>query len=44
MSDAADDAESGRGLLMIETMSDEWGCHPRRSGGKVVYAIMRIPP
>lgn len=44
ISGADDDAENGRGLLMIETMSDEWGCHPRRSGGKVVYAIVRIPP
>jgi anti-sigma regulatory factor (Ser/Thr protein kinase) len=43
MSDPADDAESGRGLHMIAALSDEWGCHPRHSGGKVVYAIMRIP-
>lgn len=41
---ATDDAENGRGLHMIEAMSQEWGCQPRSDGGKVVYAIMRIPP
>ena len=41
---ATDDAESGRGLHMIEAMSQEWGCHPKPCGGKVVYAIMQVPP
>jgi serine/threonine-protein kinase RsbW len=38
---AADpDAESGRGLLLIEALSREWGSGPRDSGGKVVYCVL----
>lgn len=34
------DAESGRGLLLVETLSAKWGHHPDDSrGGKVVWAI-----
>lgn len=43
-SDATNDTENGRGLHMVEAMSQEWGCKPRRCGGKVVYAIVRVPP
>jgi anti-sigma regulatory factor (Ser/Thr protein kinase) len=30
------DAETGRGLLLVETLSDEWGFH-RTTAGKAVY-------
>ena len=30
------DAETGRGLLLVETLSDEWGCY-RTPAGKAVY-------
>jgi hypothetical protein len=34
------DAEHGRGLLLVESLSAEWGAFaPDRSGGKVVWAI-----
>jgi hypothetical protein len=42
-SDATNDAERGRGLHMVDAMSDEWGCQPKLSGGKVIYAILRVP-
>jgi hypothetical protein len=35
------DAESGRGLLLVETLSREWGAYPLEgSTGKVVWAIV----
>jgi hypothetical protein len=35
------DAESGRGLLLVESLSTDWGSYPpERSGGKVVWAIV----
>ncbi len=35
------EAEGGRELLMVETLSAEWGIHrPARSNGKVVWAVM----
>ena len=30
------DAETGRGLLLVDTLSDEWGCY-RTPAGKAVY-------
>ncbi|WP_435191033.1 ATP-binding protein [Streptomyces sp. bgisy126] len=41
------DAESGRGVLIVEAMSKEWGCSPAHGGrpGKVVWAeIDLVPP
>jgi two-component sensor histidine kinase len=36
------DAESGRGLLLVETLSTEWGAHAwEGSSGKVVWAVSR---
>lgn len=33
-------AESGRGLLLVETLSSHWGCFaPDHQDGKVVWAI-----
>ncbi len=34
------DAEAGRGLLLVETLSTQWGCYaPDEQGGKVVWAV-----
>jgi anti-sigma regulatory factor (Ser/Thr protein kinase) len=36
------DAENGRGLLLVETISDRWGWYfPQETGGKVVWALAR---
>lgn len=38
---SGDDAESGRGLLLVEVISDQWGSYPvRGEGGKVVWALV----
>jgi len=35
-------AESGRGLLLVESLSGAWGSYrPPKPGGKVVWAILR---
>ena len=35
------DAESGRGLLLVESLSAEWGSYPPdRSSGKIVWALI----
>jgi anti-sigma regulatory factor (Ser/Thr protein kinase) len=34
------DAETGRGLLLVDTLSDRWGCYtPDSQHGKIVWAI-----
>jgi anti-sigma regulatory factor (Ser/Thr protein kinase) len=39
--DAELEAESGRGLLLVESFSAEWGsCRPEGSAGKVVWAVV----
>jgi hypothetical protein len=36
------DAESGRGLLIVTTLADEWGVTDRRHGpGKTVWASLK---
>jgi anti-sigma regulatory factor (Ser/Thr protein kinase) len=40
---AADDAESGRGLMLVQALSKEWGHHFPPSGGKTVYCILSAP-
>jgi anti-sigma regulatory factor (Ser/Thr protein kinase) len=42
-SDAGADAESGRGLTLVQALSDQWGYRPLPAGGKVVYAILGMP-
>jgi anti-sigma regulatory factor (Ser/Thr protein kinase) len=39
----AGDAESGRGLLMVEALSDQYGWYPLEGGiaGKAVWAVLR---
>ncbi|MFC5214735.1 ATP-binding protein [Streptomyces coerulescens] len=42
---AAPDAESGRGLLLVATLADDWGVTPRRAApGKTVWAELLEPP
>jgi len=39
--DMAREAESGRGLLLVEHLSAQWGCYlPEAPAGKVVWAIV----
>ncbi|WP_282699380.1 ATP-binding protein [Streptomyces sp. CC219B] len=33
--------ESGRGLLLVDTLADEWGVRPHHPGGKTVWAVCR---
>jgi anti-sigma regulatory factor (Ser/Thr protein kinase) len=37
-----DDAEGGRGLFLVEAMSDRWDVCLPESGGKIVYAELNI--
>jgi anti-sigma regulatory factor (Ser/Thr protein kinase) len=37
--DAAPDEEGGRGLLLVESLSKEWGAY-RKAEGKVVWAMI----
>ncbi|WP_279616888.1 ATP-binding protein [Streptomyces caeruleatus] len=40
----APDAESGRGLLLVATLADEWGVTPRPAApGKTVWAELLVP-
>jgi anti-sigma regulatory factor (Ser/Thr protein kinase) len=42
---AEPDAETGRGLLLVESLSAEWGSYPpERSSGKIVWAMLGEPP
>jgi len=34
------DAKSGRGLQMVDALSDVWGWSPIAGGGKAVWAIL----
>jgi anti-sigma regulatory factor (Ser/Thr protein kinase) len=36
--DADADGESGRGLLLVASLADDWGCEPHDPGGKTVWA------
>ena len=37
----APDAETGRGLMLVESVADEWGSYtPDSSSGKVVWAVV----
>lgn len=41
--DAAPDAEAGRGLKLVATLSSEWGFY-RTPAGKAVYFTLRFEP
>ncbi|MEW1660361.1 ATP-binding protein [Streptomyces sp. NPDC093707] len=36
------EAESGRGLLLVEALADAWGVTPRSAGGKAVWALVLL--
>jgi len=39
------DAESGRGLLLVATLSKRWGWYPERQwGGKAVWSELEAAP
>jgi anti-sigma regulatory factor (Ser/Thr protein kinase) len=41
--DAGDEAEHGRGLMLVDALSEQWGWYSREdSDGKVVWAITRL--
>jgi anti-sigma regulatory factor (Ser/Thr protein kinase) len=41
--DISGDGESGRGLLLVETISDKWDWYfPQDMGGKVVWALLEM--
>ena len=35
---AADDDEAGRGLILVQALSKEWGCEALATGEKIVWA------
>ena len=39
MREAPADSERGRGLQIVEALSDYWGWHPE-DGGKAIYAVL----
>ena len=41
-SSAGDDAESGRGLMLVDALSKEWSYFYPSGGGKVVYCYVEI--
>ncbi|MCC9703941.1 ATP-binding protein [Streptomyces sp. MNU76] len=42
MTSPADDAEQGRGLFLIDVLSDRWGCD-RHPWGKTLWAELEAP-
>lgn len=38
--EAGEDAETGRGLMIIDALSKEWSCFFPPGGGKVVYCVL----
>jgi anti-sigma regulatory factor (Ser/Thr protein kinase) len=43
LADAGDEAEHGRGLMLVEAVSEQWGWSARADGGgKFVWAIVRL--
>lgn len=36
------DTEHGRGLMLVDALSEDWGYYPAPRRGKVVYAILRL--
>ncbi|MGH3408047.1 MAG: ATP-binding protein [Streptosporangiaceae bacterium] len=42
-SSAGDDAENGRGLMLVDALSKEWSYFLTPDGGKVIYCYLEIP-
>jgi anti-sigma regulatory factor (Ser/Thr protein kinase) len=43
LADASDEAEHGRGLMLVDAVSEQWGWYSREdSDGKFVWAIARL--
>ncbi len=42
--DPGADAENGRGLLLVEALSERWGYFGHDGGGKVVWALLEAAP
>jgi hypothetical protein len=40
LADAGPGAENGRGLVIVQAVSEEWGYYARSPGGKVVFAVI----
>jgi hypothetical protein len=40
--DPDEDAESGRGLLLVESLSERWGYFGCDGGGKVIWALNEV--
>lgn len=41
--DVTDEAEHGRGLMLVEAVSEQWGWYFRENGdGKYVWALARL--
>ena len=43
LASASVDAETGRGLMLVDTLSDEWGSY-RTPAGKAVYFTLAFRP
>jgi len=41
--DADADALDGRGLMIVEALSERWGWYPADTAGKAVWALIRVP-
>jgi anti-sigma regulatory factor (Ser/Thr protein kinase) len=44
LTDADTDAEGGRGLMLVQALSKEWGHFLPPTGGKTVYCVLGLPP
>jgi anti-sigma regulatory factor (Ser/Thr protein kinase) len=43
LADVTDEAENGRGLMIVQAVSDQWGWYPPETGnGKFVWAVTRL--
>jgi anti-sigma regulatory factor (Ser/Thr protein kinase) len=38
--DVGTEPESGRGLFLVDMLSDRWGAYPTRGGGKIVWSLV----
>lgn len=43
LADTGPDTETGRGLILIQALSKEWGHYFPPAGGKVVYSVLSTP-